>query len=58
MSLQTLENAAIGILSSLPERTSDVVRSTLKQLVPLFRPQLGDVSGHDIEEMAKRRSGV
>lgn len=54
MSMQTLENAAIGILSSLPERTSDVVRSTLKQLVPLYRPQLGDVSDHDIEEAAKR----
>ncbi len=54
MTLTDLENNAIGILGSMPDRTPQLVRMTLKQLLPLYPALASNVSDHDIEEAARR----
>jgi hypothetical protein len=53
MSLQDLENAAIGMLSNMPDRTSQLVRVVLKTVLPLY-PQLAvSMTEAQLEETAK-----
>jgi hypothetical protein len=53
MSLQYLENAAIGILSNMPDRTSEQVRVVLKTVLTLYPQLAASVTETQLEETAK-----
>lgn len=53
MSLQDLENAAIGILSNMPDRTSEQVRVVLKTVLTLYPQLAASVTDAQLEETAK-----
>jgi hypothetical protein len=53
MSLQDLENAAIGILSNMPDRTSLQVRVVLKTVLTLYPQLAASVTEAQLEETAK-----
>ncbi len=54
MTLNDLENNAIGVLATMPERTPEVVRSVLTTLLTLS-PELKEVTTAEQLELCARR---
>ena len=54
MSLQDLQNNAIGILSNMPARTPEQVRLVLRTVLPLYPDVSATVSEDQIEEAARQ----
>ena len=54
MSLQDLQNNAIGILSNMPARTSEQVRLVLRTVLPLYPDLSATISEGQIEEAARQ----
>lgn len=53
MSLQDLENNAIGLLASMPNRTPDQVRLVLQTVLPLFPDLRASITDKQLEDAAK-----
>lgn len=54
MSLQDLQNNAIGILSNMPARTPEQVRLVLKTVLPLYPDLSATINEGQIEEAARQ----
>lgn len=54
MSLQDLQNNAIGILSNMPVRTPDQVRLVLRTVLPLYPDLSATINEGQIEEAARQ----
>ena len=54
MTSNDLENMAIGLLSSMAERTPATVRTVLRQLLPLTGELAARLTADDLEEIARR----
>lgn len=54
MSSQKIEFGALGLLSIMAERTSETVRSVVKQVADALKGELGVVPADKLEEVAKR----
>ncbi|KRC04310.1 hypothetical protein ASE11_04450 [Hydrogenophaga sp. Root209] len=54
MSLQDLQNNAIGILSNMPARTPEQVRLVLRTVLPLYPDLSATISEGQIEEAARQ----
>ena len=54
MSLQDLQNNAIGILSNMPARTPEQVRLVLRTVLPLYPDLSATINDGQIEEAARQ----
>ena len=54
MSIENLQNMAIGMLANMPTRTSESVRKVLAAALQFFPELAQDITAHQVEETAKQ----
>lgn len=54
MSIENIQNTAIGILANMPVRTSEQVRHVLRTVLPLFPDLASSITEHQIEDTARQ----